>query len=101
MKLPKFTKKTKLRIAQAASVAAYSAVVAVYGILNYEEGKQAEWDYITNTADSDKTGNMIFKDRETGDSYLMVGKRLTDVIHKDISGDKAECRIRFTEFKDE
>ena len=91
MKLPKFkgikklTKVQKLRIGQIASVLVYTAGVTAYGILNYMEGKEVEWQYIADNANKADTGSIIFHDgdMESEDNmYWVAGKKKSKEIWK-------------------
>lgn len=79
MKLPKIkkmSKLTKIRLAEVGAMIIYTVAAGAFGILNYQEGLEAEWKYLTDHADASKTGAVGFNDKD-GSEYIMAGKSLT------------------------
>lgn len=79
MKLPKIkkmSKLTKLRLAEIGTMIVYTVAATAFGILNYQEGLESEWQYLTGHADASEGGAVGFNDKE-GNEYIMVGKNLT------------------------
>lgn len=79
MKLPKIkkmSKLTKIRLAEVGTMIIYTVAAGAFGILNYQEGLEAEWKYLTDHADAAKYGAVGFNDKE-GNEYIVAGKSLT------------------------
>ena len=76
IKLKKLTKIQKLRLGQVGAVLVYTAGVVTYGVLNYIEGEEAQWKYLTDSANEAESGSVIFCDSD--DRYWMAGRDKTE-----------------------
>ena len=79
MKLPKIkkmSKLTKIRLAEVGAMIIYTVAAGAFGILNYQEGLEAEWKYLTDHADAAEGGAVGFNDTD-GNEYILAGKSLT------------------------
>ena len=66
----------------------YAFGVAVYGYLNYKEGVQSEWDYLSGAADEKEYVSLY--NTETDEHYLMFGKDRTKKIYDNIQESRNE-----------
>lgn len=75
-KIKKMSKLTKLRLAEIGTMIVYTVAAGAFGILNYQEGLEAEWKYLTDHADAAEGGAVGFNDKD-GSEYILAGKSLT------------------------
>jgi len=78
MKIPKISGYT---IAKVAGLAVYAVGTAFYGVLNYMEGEEAEWNYITGKVDESGSAYLHDGDINSRDNmYLIAGRELSKKI---------------------
>ena len=78
MKIPKISGYT---VAKVVGLAVYAVGTAFYGVLNYMEGEEAEWNYIADKAD--ESGSMYLHDGDINsrdNMYWIAGREFSKKI---------------------
>ena len=87
IKIKKLSKKTKLQVLRWTCVVAYSLGASFYGYINYLEGQEDEWRYISDSADKSETGAVIFHEgdmKSEDNMYWVAGRKKSKEIWESI-----------------